>query len=536
MKKFIFNSGQRNEWHKIINNNFSIMYSGRKKSIENFRDQLLNISEFNVENLKKILNSLNGNFAFCFESNEYFVASVDRVRSIPIFYALQNDVFYFSGCARKVQELANKRVLNLPSQIEFSTSGYTLGEKTIYEDLYQLQAGETLFVVKKNNNVNKFRYFIYGNNKFFPSNEKSLIENLEISTNQIFDRLVNDLQGRKVWIPLSGGYDSTLVAAKLAERKYRSVSTFSYGKPGNHDSFYSQKRSKILGYDWHFCHITGKKVRDFYNSKLKEAFWNYSDGLSSIPCDEGIIPLLELIDKKMISKDDVIINGSTGDFITGNHIFPELKNTDISLEQMLELFVQKHFSLWSNLLIENKNNLLNTLRNEIMEFQNKYPSSELHSINEYLEWQGRQAKYITHAQRVYDFLNLKWKLPLWDTEWTDFWPKVPLQYKLNRVLLKKYLKEWNYKGLFAGDFPNISPWPGSSKIFYFIAQIVGLTGKNSKKMFYNYFRYFNNLGYQWKAYPYKKFLRNASIARSVLALHVESWLETNCNLILKQKK
>ena len=65
----------------------------------------------------------------------------------------------------------------------------------------------------------------------------------------------------------------------------------------------------------------------------------------------------------------------------------------------------------TQMTLKNKNNLLNTLRNEIMEFQNKYPSSELHSINEYLEWQGRQAKYITHAQRVYDFLNLKWKLP-----------------------------------------------------------------------------------------------------------------------------
>ena len=50
----------------------------------------------------------------------------------------------------------------------------------------------------------------------------------------------------------------------------------------------------------------------------------------------------------------------------------------------------------------------------------------LFGLIELLEYENRQTKYVVNSQRIYDFYNLSWLLPLWNKSYIKFWEKVPL--------------------------------------------------------------------------------------------------------------
>ena len=61
---------------------------------------------------------------------------------------------------------------------------------------------------------------------------------------------------------------------------------------------------------------------------------------------------------------------------------------------------------------------------------------------ERLEFLNRQSKYVISGQKVYDFLNMQWDLPLWSDEYLDFWSCVPSNTRLAKACTKKcYLRK-----------------------------------------------------------------------------------------------
>ena len=72
-----------------------------------------------------------------------------------------------------------------------------------------------------------------------------------------------------------------------------------------------------------------------------------------------------------------------------------------------------------------------------------------HSLLEFLEF--RQTKHVVNCQRVYDYYNLDWLLPLWNKSFIKFWQTVPLKYKFNQ-LLYEVLNELNYGGVWNQEY------------------------------------------------------------------------------------
>ena len=60
----------------------------------------------------------------------------------------------------------------------------------------------------------------------------------------------------------------------------------------------------------------------------------------------------------------------------------------------------------------------------------------LASYYEQWEYQERQAKYVVHGQRLYDFLGYRWELPLWTPDFIKFWETVPLEYRFSQQLYR----------------------------------------------------------------------------------------------------
>lgn len=523
-----FRQGGRSEWSYLECGNVTLHYAGREASIRLLIDGLASCGEPSEKTAARLLRSLPGHFAFAMTGFGWGLAAVDSVRGYPLFYALRGEKLYLSGCARTVRATAGSEGVDTLAALELYMSGYATGNATIDKGVLQIQAGEALFW-KNDKQPESFRYYSFLGQEYWEEDEVGLIKRLARATDIVFDRLVEDLNGRPVWVPLSAGLDSRLIVSKLKERDYPAIHTFSYGIRGNHEARHARKVAQVLGVPWRFVPTSSRSMRTFHESLTRREYWNYCDGLSSVPNPQDIVPLLTLRGNGVLPDDAVIVNGQSGDFSCGAHIPLALVGPEANQQMLVDLILAKHFALWRDMMVPANTNLLQKKLHGLLAKLDSKPdtSYKLAAIHDCWEWQERQAKYVVNGQRVYDFLGLDWRLPLWDKEWNEFWPRVPIPSRLGRNLHKTYLSQWDYLGLFSGPDPNVTQWPGTSFLLFIIAQVIGLTGRRAKDTWYSYARWFGHYGYQWKSYSFTRFLQDTRQARHLLAFYTKDWCKEN---------
>ena len=95
---------------------------------------------------------------------------------------------------------------------------------------------------------------------------------------------------------------------------------FSYGLKNNYESEASKVISNKLGFKWKYVEINQKIAKEIPNSEVYRQFiQNNCDGCAT-PTIQGLLAIDKLLKVNFIDKQDIIINGNSGDFITGGHI------------------------------------------------------------------------------------------------------------------------------------------------------------------------------------------------------------------------
>ncbi len=417
------------------------------------------IKSLDKESIEYFVNSLDGNFVLIVLKNEFSFIAVDKIRSIPIFFAKIGNKFYVD-CNPK--EIVNKNNFNKSvidsSILEISMSGYTVGNKTVYRYLHSLKAGE--FVVFDNSSYKYIQYYKYFGNIEYKHYD-DYIEELSIVTLSIFRKLLNDIGDRQIIIPLSAGNDSRLIASVLKHLGAKNVKCYSYGSIGNFEASVAEIVANKLGYEWVFIPLTHKSERRYYNSEEYKEYLKFSETYCSVPYIQGLSTIKYLENINFINEDAIFINGSTGDFISGNHISTLMKKNTTNTtreerkENILNNLINKHFSLWGHLKT-NKNIALvkKSLWSEITAACKNLDSKDRdHLFYEYSELVDRQSSYVISGQRTYEFYNYEWRLPLWDEEYLYFWQKIPSEFKVNQKLYVDMLKKKNFGNVWSEDIP-----------------------------------------------------------------------------------
>lgn len=518
------------EWKEQTYGDYKVTYIGSEKAVRDFERLLPIEDDLDKNAIREGLSGIVGNFAAIVEGQKWILAVVDKIRSYPIFYMERDGIFCVSNSARLVKEKLSLFEIDSVSLLEFRMAGYVTGRETLYKFLYQLQAGEWLIWDKKERVLERERYYLFYSEKTRRESEDELIDELNKITNEIFQRIIEEVNGAPIWIPLSGGLDSRLVLCKLKQLGYDNLTAFSYGASGNYEAKAAKHVAKRIGVPWQFVPISMRESKIFFYTDIRKRYWDYSDGLSNIPNMQDIHALSKLLAQKSLSPECVIINGQSGDFITGGHIPPSFLDREPDISLLFERAIDKHYSLWVNLKTKaNVNEIADKIKALLeIEKEKKVDLQELARLYERWEWQERQCKYVINGQRIYDFFHLKWFLPLWDDSYLKFWEKIGFGQKYAQRLYKSYLESFDFFGLFKKFRPEIWRWPGVTIGLVPVARAIKLLfGTRYSDLFYTYSKYFGHSREFYAPYSFGYFLGKARQIRGGTSLNIETWMMEN---------
>ncbi len=387
------------------------------------------------------LEKLNGEFAFIAETKDIIFCTVDKTRSIPLFYIKTKNSFIVSDSAYYLKDKINQP-LNEEKAAEFMVAGFVTGNETLFDDIKQIRAGEFLLYQKNEKYLKSCCYFRFLHGNYYELPETGLLEMLDQTLVNAFSRLIESTskQGKRLIVPLSGGLDSRIIVAMLKRLGVNDVICMTYGRKGSRESEISKYVAEALGYEWLFVEYTAKKWRECYTSKEVELFRIWAGNLSSLPHMQDLLAVQELQAQGKIPENSVFVPGHTG---YGSQI-PD--STSFDSEAYLEASLKKHYNLWRWPCGQELEKIFKQrISKSTSGLEIKDNETFVNAI-EYFDSNERQAKYIYNSVRVYEFVGYEWRIPLCDTELIEFFLRVPVEYRINLNLYKKYARDCLFSG------------------------------------------------------------------------------------------
>jgi asparagine synthase (glutamine-hydrolysing) len=417
-------------------------------SLAAYFEEIKSWSEF-IEKVK----GLNGFFAVVARYGNECYASVDRVRSIPLFWSLKDNEFLLSDDPQWIQACIPGESRDPVSLIEFLLTGYVTGSYTLDRRIRQIQAGEAVRVCKENTGlvVQPARYyqFVTGSGEGNNISKGGLLWKFDEIALAAIERLIKIADGRPIVIPLSGGLDSRLIAMSLKRLRYKNILAFSYGVKANWESQTSQNVACQLGIPWHFVEYSRDLWKRWYRSDECQAYIRYAGKIVSLAHLQDWPAVMELKKRGVIPGEALIIPGHSGDFLAGTHIPLEIANgTRCDIHKVIRAIWQHHYILMpSRLAFRYAGTDDQEMYRGVLERLELYFGQtgvleipRAIGLYEMWDWAERQAKYIVNSVRVYDFFGLDWSLPWWDAEVMSFWECVPLRSRVGEKLYKEYVE------------------------------------------------------------------------------------------------
>lgn len=431
-------------WVRVSEGNNTIWFTGYVEVDGCYYDRTNIRDYFKTHNFRpSAVTEWRGEFAIVLKDESKIFAAVDRKRSIPLFY-YRDDHDRWIVTDHLGRDLVNQN-LNDTSVFEFIITGYVSNEKTLVKDILQLEPGQ--YLVIENNQVTVTSYFQFFHQVDESLDEASGVEELKKIFFRVFERLAKRIAGQSVMIPLSGGYDSRIIALLLKEFDVKPIRSFSYGKPGNQEAQISKEVADRLGIPWEFYTYSKADWFKWYHSEDWESYIEQASNLTSIGHLQDWPAVKQM--KERYEDPFVFIPGHAGDFIAGSHIPLELTiDREFDLDEVVRQIMRKHHRLWDTPDHQVKSLIISEIKDSLQgfPFQNREQAS---AAFEYWDWKERQAKFITNSVRVYEFFGQDWQIPLWDDEIVDFFLKVPVELRY-----RKYLYDLTLHHMYPDYFPH----------------------------------------------------------------------------------
>ncbi|MDD4686922.1 MAG: asparagine synthase-related protein [Candidatus Cloacimonetes bacterium] len=406
-----------------------------------------------IAEIEEQLKQANGCFALIIQNKNFTIAAVDRIRSIPLFFDANNRI---ADAANDLYKLDIQSIKDTSPEIlnEFLITGFVSGAQTLHPKIQQIPAGYYLLLENGKEPQLKM-YYGYFHKRELDDSEEALRAKLHQVHLNITERLINNLAGRAAVIPLSGGYDSRLIAYLLKRANYPAIYTFTYDAVNNPEAKISQKVAKHLNVPWLFVEHTYKSWNKAYFSNERMKHYQYAFNGVSSPHIQDWLAVKELRNNKLIPKNSVITPGHTADYLEGSRLpLCYREKTTFSDKDLIEQIIKRHYSLWKTQSMDDIAIYTKRIRNNI-QIPESMNAQEAASLLEYWEVIERQAKFIVNSVRAYEDLGFSWCLPFWDAELMEFWSTIPLSLRVGRKLWHQYRHKYLPIPIPVFKYPNL---------------------------------------------------------------------------------
>jgi len=412
------------------------------------------------ESLGDVFAGIDGRFVLIVEGPGWIAGAVDRIRSAPLLVADTAPGCVLGVHAPSVLAAIGGATLDEDGALALAMGGFTIGDATLHRGVRQLRPGEWV-LARADGSVERSFYWRWQPWREDDHSPDSLEQRLVAVTIRVLERMIALAAGRQIALPLSAGLDSRLIAAGCKLLGARDVVCFAYGPAGSSEVETSRAIAARLGYPWRHVVVTPARMRTHFESALFDRFLDFADAGCATPFTQDLFIVAELLADGWLTRDAVVVNGQSGDFISGNHVPEELNRLAIgetvgadARSLLLESMQRKHFALWESLRTPERSRRIDALLVAQLAATAAPPiaASSSAGLFEHLEFIDRQSKYVIAGQRGYEFHGLRWSLPLWDDPYLDFWARVPRSARRRQDLYRRTLARMDWGGVWL-DIP-----------------------------------------------------------------------------------
>jgi asparagine synthase (glutamine-hydrolysing) len=235
--------------------NYRSLRAGLERSGHRFRSESDTevLPHLYEEHGKEMVNHLNGMFAFALwdaRARRLFIAR-DRFGEKPLYWGVFDRTFLFASEPKVL--LAHPAVhpsLDLDALRQYLSFDYVPAPHSIYQGIKKLPAAHTLTVEDGRVDIQPYWHLSYKKRRPAPSEEEAAEELRGLLEDSVRMRLVSDVP---LGVLLSGGVDSSTVAAMAVRSSTEAVKTFSisFAESSFDESAHARAVAKFLGTDHH---------------------------------------------------------------------------------------------------------------------------------------------------------------------------------------------------------------------------------------------------------------------------------------------
>jgi asparagine synthase (glutamine-hydrolysing) len=379
---------------------------------------------------KARVGNLNGQFSLVVEKENEVWVTCSPTWSYPLFYHLSSFELCISDDPGVILSNLPEKKISIENRFFFLNFGVTPHAETLVSGIQQVRPGEVIRFSQLTNGkehiLNSFH-----REKVFAKSEKETYELLF----KVFETYAGFLKDKKVLVPLTGGYDSRLIACLLKEMRHPHVTCATWGRSGNSEGITAERVARTLEFPYLFVPVDNKLLSGFWNDEQFKRYIDWSGHFSSMPYLQDYFAIKFLKETGVIDEGTVVLPGHPGDFLRGSHLVRGLpgQNSGEVIGNIIH-----NFGTSLPLNKAERNSIRETITASF--FSNEKP---FHPVEEYERWdyEERQCKFIGNSSQVYTFFGINHMMPLFDKELLDYFLALPFEQRLGADLYNKTLEK-----------------------------------------------------------------------------------------------